>query len=143
MLLLTISALFMTFLTGTASTNIRRALRREGDSTLIQVEHLLRNSRSVVCNTSTTMTIVPIDEAAVASYALAIAGGKVTLTPAASTTLNLTSTSVRTESGSSFACVTAGTKQYVDINLVLRKLDTLGAPVGNTETFTSSVQVRN
>jgi len=140
MLLLTVTAMFMTFLASSANTNIRRILNREGSYALNQIEFLLRNARSVTCNSSSSIAVTSIDNSATTLSYTTPSPSRIA--SASATTTYLTSNAVGVENGS-FNCEQAGDKLFVNVSFALQKINSADAPVGQPETFTTSIQVRN
>lgn len=142
MLMLTVTNLFITSLSGRAKTNIRKELKSEGALAMNQLIFLLRNAQPLsVCDGSPTDYLE-----------LTLNDGETTiLTTAAETTIRiasnsayLTSESVSVTNSLSFTCDSAsdGNGQYVTIEFTLTK----AGGSGNTsvsENFKSGVQIRN
>lgn len=142
MLLLTVTAMFMTFLTSSTNTSIRRVLNREGTYALNQIEFLLRNARSVVCNPGNSIEVISIDDrVSTLSYDGAAPTTRIA-SASATTTTYLTSTAVGV-SGGSFSCDNVGDKTFVNVAFNLQKLNSVGQTIGQPEAFTTNVQVRN
>lgn len=144
MLLLTISAMFMTFLASSASTNISRTLNREGDFAINQLEFFLRNSLDLSCDDGNNQLIVTSLDQKDSTISLEETQSGVTRVASTSAETNyLTSDSVTVTQTDFFECTVSGDKIYVDITLNLQKLDNDGDLVGQPETYNTSVQVRN
>ena len=146
MLLLTISAMFMTFLVGNSSTNIRKTLNTEGNYALSQVAFILRNAIEV--NTSCTgvsdvqISVDSVDGGTTVFAAQDVTGPDGTTTRLASNSANLTSEDVTLTGAPSFTCTQQGNAKYVTVAFELRHSSMTG-PDALTESFSTEVLLRN
>jgi type IV pilus assembly protein PilW len=157
MLLMTITALFMTFLVSGAKSNIKRTLIREGQYALSQMEFMLRNADTLKLNSAFKTCDPTMDRIAFYSrdgwsteFLQATDNGVVKIAsvgaqppPSFQPSLPaqyLTSDSVSITNGPSFACNQTGSTVFVDISFTLTKTSTNGSA---SEDFKSRVQMRN
>lgn len=142
MLMLTISAMFMTFLIGNSSTNIRKTLNAEGSYALSQIAFILRNALTVSSECTGTpepeVTVTSIDGGAT-TFGILSTGGVVQL---ASNSATLTSSSVTVSEGPNFTCNRQGGVSYVTVSFQLQHSSTSGTDA-LTEDFSTEVLVRN
>lgn len=154
-LLLSVTAIFMTFLTSTARSNVRKSILTEGNYALGQIEFMLRNARELRPNASLATC-----QANMTSIAFTSPDGWITrfeeynnnnkiasrgADPASPNTFvnsyYLTSSSVELVNTPIFNCVQDGPATFVTISFTLRKTNTQTPTT--SETFTTTVQLRN
>lgn len=139
-LLLTASALFMTFMIGNANTNARRQMSAEGVQMLGTLEFHIRNAKSAVCSGS-TLTLTRLDNSQASAC---FSGSPIKLnfnsTSATCSTNPLNSNFVLVAGSSSFSCTAAANgKQTVQVNFTLSTTEGGGI----TESFSRIIQLRN
>lgn len=104
MLMLTASAVFMTFLIGNTKTSAEQSVKTEGDFTLSQIEFLQRNAIEVVANSQGVTCQLGMNELRFVSYD----DGVTTLSRVVDPTDN------KAKIASNTAYLTAGTLELVD-----------------------------
>jgi prepilin-type N-terminal cleavage/methylation domain-containing protein len=139
-LLLTASALFMTFMIGNANTNARRQMSAEGTQMLGTLEFHIRNAKTADCSVSNTLKLTKLDgtfaQACVSGAPLALNFSSTTAT--CGTPLN--SNFVILAGTNPFTCASTGNgKTTVLIKFTLSTSEGGGI----TETFSRIVQLRN
>ena len=140
MLLLVSTALFLSFMSGSAKNNVRQELKSEGNSALTQIEYLLRNSRRIdgcagVTN-SPTLDFSTLD-GRVFTLSTKVDGDGVNRIWLEQESIYLTSNKTVT-SNLNFDCfqASAARGQYVDV-----EFDLTGGSI--TEEFSSGIMLRN
>lgn len=134
-LMLTVSSLFMTFLVGSSTTNMRKTVYAEGNYAINQMAFLIRNALTIECKPSKVtltsidalQTVFQKDSNRIASTS-AKHGGNLYITSSDVTVNNL-----------SFSCPAAGEAKYIGIDFTLQH--TANSSV--LENFKSQVLVRN
>lgn len=140
-LLISISALFMTFLLSGTKLNTRNLVKAEGRHALNQMEFMLRNALELTTNTGGQVCQPGMDRISLLSSdgfetEFRAQGGKI-----ASNSANLTSETVQLVNGPTFDCETGATGEgYVRISFELSK--TVPDAVV-TERFSTIVSLRN
>lgn len=139
MLMLTMSSLFMTFMIGNATTNMRKTVYSDGNYAINQMSFLIRNAISITCTGSkVTLTSIDMLETIFEKNGDRIASASA-VHPGGS--LNLTSEEVEVTSFS-FTCPAPGDAKYIGIDFQLRHKGSSGASTV-TEDFKTQVLVRN
>lgn len=141
LLMLTITTLFMTFLLGNSKTNIRKTLKEEGLHAINQMEFIIKNASyydatyAACAENLTSISIVGLDDG---TTVYQLSGTQI-----ASSSSLLTSTTVDA-SDLNFDCSgTAGNIQ-IKISFTLEKAaPTLGENELISESFTTTVNMRN
>lgn len=152
MLLLTVSAMFMTFLVSGAKTNLKKAVISEGGRVLNQMEFMLRNSLQLVPNTSGITCAADMDSIAFQSYdgwitQFQTVNGKIASRsadpsdPTSFTDRSLMSDTVELSQPLQFDCSTNSTSASVTINFSIQKTNTDND--NSEEDFATTVQLRN
>ncbi|MBU0576470.1 type II secretion system GspH family protein [Patescibacteria group bacterium] len=152
MLLLTASALFMTFLISGAKVNSTQLVKQEGQHALIQMEFLLRNAIELLPNSFGDECIADMTEIKFRS----IDGGETTLAIeddggvdkiASNSGVYLTSGAVKIVNGINFTCTQNSDESHphISISFTLRKGTPGLDPTRDIvqETFTASATVRS
>lgn len=161
MIMLTATAMFMTFLIGNTKTSTAKLVKAEGDFALNQMAFLIRNAIELEPTTDTVTppgNVIKTCESGMGTLALKSLDGETTiLTRAtdpsdnrpkiASNSSYLTSGAITLTSGPTFNCTRGSdyTSQYVTITFTLRK----GTPGVDQprdiveQTFTTGVQIRS
>lgn len=154
MLMLTASALFLTFLVGGARSTNSQLVKNEGKYALSQIEFLLRNSLLILPNANSQTCEASMDEIVLKGYdnsttrlfkELDSTDNKYKI--ASNSGVYLTSGSVDIVSGPTFSCTKSddGVSQYVSVTFILRK----GNPTTDqsrdiiTQTFQTSANIRS
>lgn len=138
-LLLTASALFMTFMIGNANTNARRQLSAEGLQMLGTLEYHIRSAKSATCGGGQILSLTKLDGTfAQACFASSKLNFNSTGTPCGDRPLN---SDFPTVTGSTvFTCpIATNGKQFVTIQFILGTTEGGGI----TETFSRIIQLRN
>ncbi len=145
LLMLTITTMFMTFLIGNSKTNIRKSVKEEGLHAISQMEFIIKNAQYyddtfAPCNANqNTIRVVGLD-AGVTTYSTAVDGG---VNKIASNSARLTSDSV-TLTSLNFDCSGDAGNRQIKVSFDLAKTaPTLNADSNITESFETTVNMRN
>lgn len=90
LLMMSVSAMFMTFLVGNAQTNIRRQIKGEGNEIISQIEFLFRGASSVQKSGVNLTTAVPAATCTPSGSSFLLGDHPVTITDADNNTYTLT-----------------------------------------------------
>lgn len=138
-LMLAVSSVFMTFLLADARTNLRRQIQSEGAEMIHRMEFLLRNSKTITCNSIPNPTI---DFVTMENNAINITKNNTELlyTLGGGSPILLNSATAQIDS-LTFTCTEDATtkKRVVVIDLVVRHQSNAAVK----EKFKSYVQIRN
>lgn len=138
MLMLTISSLFMTFLVGNSTANMRKAVNADGNYAINQISFLLRNAIEINdCATPNKLVLTSIDNQ---ETTFELNAGKIASrsTVHDEGSLFLTSSEV-TASDLNFSCSPAGLLTYVDFDFKLTHKGSSSV----VENFKTQVLIRN
>ncbi len=145
LLLLGISALFMTFLLSNTKMNALKTIKQEGNFALSQIEFLIKNalyldeSINVCSNNMPNLTIVSKDAGTTTFSTLEDADDE-NHKKIASNSAFLTSSTVSVSQDLSFDCSGEVGNRAIKISFGLEKVAT---DVNTSQTFTTSVNMRN
>ncbi len=152
MLLLTVSAMFMTFLVSGAKTNLKKAVISEGGRVLNQMEFMLRNSLQLVPTTAGSTCTTNMDSIAFQSQdgwitQFQTVNGKIASRsahpsdPTVFTDYYLMSDTVELSQPLEFDCNTDSTSAFVTVNFSMQKTNT-DSDISE-EDFATTIQLRN
>ncbi len=141
LLMLTITSMFMTFLVSNSKTNIRKDIKEEGLHAMSQIEFILKNAYYIdettyTCSTGMTQIEVISLDGGITNFSNQ--GGKI-----ASNSATLTSSAV-TLTNLNFDCSGPAGNRQVKVSFNLQKnAPTLSDDSSLTETFESTINIRN
>lgn len=140
MLMLAMSSLFMTFMVGNATTNMRKTVYFDGSYAINQMSFLIRNAISIDCTSSrVTLTSIDMLETIFEKDAVSRVASKSAVHLNGS--LNLTGDEVEVTS-LNFTCPTPSGIKYIGIDLQLKHKSSSGTSAV-IEDFKTQVLVRN
>jgi len=147
MLMLTITTLFITFLIGNSKTNIRKDVKEEGLHAMNQMEFLIRNAKNYdtsyqPCSTGrTAIRLIGFDGGQTRLYTIF----ENNVNKIAANNARLTSRALTVDTNSLiFDCSGEVGNRQITISFSLTKqAPTLGASENITESFVSTVNMRN
>jgi prepilin-type N-terminal cleavage/methylation domain-containing protein len=150
LMLMTATTMFMTFLVSNAKTNVRHTIKGEGAAALSRMEFLIRNAESVTANcapggtSNVSITIKNFGDSK--TYTLSIVSDKIryAATDGTSTEL-LNSTTTNAIAPAFFNCYgNTNSNRRIEISFALEATaDTLNSGTSISESFRSTVQIRN
>lgn len=148
MLLLSSTALFLTFLLGNAKTNLAQQIKREGDSALTKIDYYIRNAQRVSGPCTTNMLelqLANVNGGQVSIYRQdrTDGSGMYDLLLTVDGTSSALNSSLTSAYSLNFACYENQGVQYVQTTFGLNRSVSNRAFDNEAETFTSGVLIRN
>lgn len=152
-LLVTVSSMFMTFVTSSAKTSVKESVIFEGNYAMGQLEFMIRNAMeliapsggSVACQTGMSQIALISQDGYITQFEARnnkIASRAASPSdPNSFTDYYLTSDDVQITSGPTFDCYQDGEARFVTVDFTLRRTNVTGS--FGTEHFANTIQVRN